>query len=62
MFPKCPYCGEVLDYDEQLETNYGDTTFSTKWRGYCDHCQIGFTWWENYILTSIDDMEQEELE
>ena len=62
MVPKCPHCGKELDYDEQLETYYEGDTFGAKWRGYCGRCQIGFTWWEDYILNSIDDMEQEELE
>lgn len=60
MVPKCPYCGEELEYEEQIEAYHEDNVFSEKWRGYCDHCQIGFTWWENYTLTSIEDIEQEE--
>lgn len=62
MVPKCPHCGKELDYDEQLETYYEGNSTSAKWRGGCSHCQIIFTWWENFTLTSIEGMEQEELE
>ena len=56
MVPTCPYCGEELDYDEQVETYYEGESFSTKWRGGCPPCNRNFTWWENYTLTSIEDM------
>lgn len=60
MSPICPVCGDPLEYDEQTETYYEGDAVSTKWRGHCSNCQIDFTWWENYNLVSITDMEQEE--
>ena len=60
--PICPVCGDPLAYDEQLETYYDDDSVSLRWRGHCPYCRTTYTWWENYNLISITDMELDELE
>ena len=59
MVPVCPVCSTELEYDEQEETYYEGDSFSTKWRGGCSACGRNYTWWENYTLTSIEDMEED---
>lgn len=60
--PICPVCGDLLEYDEQLDTHYENDGIHTQWRGNCPHCQAIYKWWENYSLISITDMELDELE
>lgn len=59
MVPVCPICSTELEYDEQEETYYEGDSFSTKWRGGCPTCNRNFTWWENYTLTSIEDIQED---
>ena len=60
--PTCPKCGAALDYDEQLDCYYEGDAASIQWRGGCHNCEITYKWWENYELTSIEGMEEEEDE
>ncbi len=60
MLPKCPYCNEELDYDEQINfVNEGDYCYNT-WRGFCPKCNRTFIWDEVYNFSHCDNLEEEE--
>lgn len=63
MPPKCPYCNEELDYEEQIyHTNEGDYCYDT-WRGFCPKCNRTFIWDEVYNFAYCANLEEEkELE
>ena len=56
--PLCPYCGNELWYEHQLEEDYDGEYRDEKWRGYCDACSKTFTWWEKYKRINYDELEE----
>lgn len=62
-FAKCPKCGQILDYEEELDKCYQDTEHGAalvqKWQGYCFVCEQGYTWFERYIMDKRWDMKEE---
>lgn len=63
MPPKCPYCNEELDYEEQIShMNEGDYCYDT-WRSFCPKCNRTFIWDEVFNFSHCDNLEEEkELE
>ena len=57
--PTCPKCETALEYDDQLDSYYEGSSSSVQWRGGCPNCGTTYTWWENYELVSIEEMEEE---
>lgn len=60
MPPKCPYCNEELDYEEQIDlVNEGDYCYDT-WRGFCPKCNHTFVWDEIYNFSRCDNLEEQD--
>lgn len=51
--PKCPICGEHLQYDLSTDGNYDDDKYTVYWVGFCDHCDIDYEWTEVFTITEI---------
>lgn len=63
MPPKCPYCNETLDYDEQMYNGYNNNYYYNTWRGFCPKCDRTFQWDEVYNFSYCDNLEEvKELE
>lgn len=67
-YPKCPHCGEILEYDYPDNSWYdikvNDPTaalYQEKWYGWCEKCDRDFSWIEVYTRTDIIDMTEEEV-
>lgn len=56
--PLCPYCGDDLWYNEQIDEDYYDDYRDEKWSGYCNRCNKDFTWWERYRRINVDELEE----
>lgn len=63
MPPKCPYCNEELDYEEQIDHRTESDYCYDTWRGFCPKCNRTFIWDEVYNFSHCDNLEEEkELE
>lgn len=51
--PKCPYCGEELEYDFSTDTWYDENSYHVKWNGFCNACNLDFQWQEVFKLEKI---------
>ena len=58
MPPKCPYCNETLNYDEQIEhwEDYG--TCGATYSGWCTKCKREYKWDELFTFSHCENVKE----
>ena len=51
---KCTFCGDMVEYEETVNTKYIEGNYHEQCRGYCKNCKTRYLWSNIYTFLETE--------